>query len=316
MLRYQTFRNTDPPALAAIWRSRHGQRGLLQTVSPDLFEQFVFAKLYFDYDGLLLAWDEHSPVGFAHAGFGPDERENRISTEMGVTCLVVVRPEYEEAEVAEGLLERCESYLRRRGAKVLYGGGIRPLNPFYQGLYGGSELPGVLDSDLVACRLYRSRGYREIERTLVFQRDLESFQPPMNRGQIQIRRSMVLGVRVDPPARTWWEACTTGDFDLTRFELHSRAGKALAHATVRNMEPMDVAGTVRAVGLIDLDVADGHRRQGLAAFLLTEVLRQFARQGVAIVEAQAMQHNVAAVGLYRKLGFRQVDAGIVFRKDA
>ena len=37
-------------------------------------------------------------------------------------------------DVAAGLLERCEEYLYQRGAKVLYGGSIRPLNPFYLGL--------------------------------------------------------------------------------------------------------------------------------------------------------------------------------------
>ncbi len=50
--------------------------------------------------------------------------ESWISTEPGVICVVLVRPDCAEAEVAAGLLERCEDYLRRRGAKVLYGGGI------------------------------------------------------------------------------------------------------------------------------------------------------------------------------------------------
>jgi hypothetical protein len=54
MLTYRTFRNSDPPALAALWRSRAGQPGLVQPVSPDLLEQLVFSRLYFDYGGL--AW--------------------------------------------------------------------------------------------------------------------------------------------------------------------------------------------------------------------------------------------------------------------
>jgi len=158
MLTYRPFRNTDPPVLTEIWRSRAGQRGLAQPVSPDLLEQLVFAKLYFDYDGLIVARDDGQPVGFAHAGFGPDEKQDRVCTQLGVTCLVLVRPDCAESEVAAGLLQQCEAYLWRRGAKVLYGGGIQPLNPFYLGLYGGSELPGVLDSDLVARRRYAAEG--------------------------------------------------------------------------------------------------------------------------------------------------------------
>ena len=67
MLTYRTFRNFDPPVLAALWRSRAGQPGLLQPVSPDVLEQLVFAKIYFDYSGLVVAWNDDQPVGFAHA---------------------------------------------------------------------------------------------------------------------------------------------------------------------------------------------------------------------------------------------------------
>jgi GNAT superfamily N-acetyltransferase len=316
MFTYRTFRNTDPPVLTAIWRSRSGQRGLAEPVSADLFEQIVFARLYFDYGGLIVARDDDRPVGFAHAGFGPDEQGDRISTELGVTCVVIVRPDCPEADVAAGLLERCEQYLRGRGAKVLYGGGIRPLNPFYLGLYGGSELPGVLDSDLVARELYGAHGYREIDQTRVLHCRLSGFQAAIDRRQMQIRRQMIVEVTVDPPARTWWEACTLGDFDLTRFELVPRGGGApVAWATFRSMEPSGVYGAGRAAGLIELEVEESLRRRGLAVFLLSEAFRQFVGQGILLVEAQVMQHNAAALGVYAKLGFQPAGYGSVFRKE-
>jgi ribosomal protein S18 acetylase RimI-like enzyme len=34
-----------------------------------------------------------------------------------------------------------------------------------------------------------------------------------------------------------------------------------------------------------------------------------------VVEAQTMHRNAAACGLYQKLGFTQVDQGLVFRKN-
>lgn len=316
-LRYHTFQNTDPPVLANIWRSRSGQRGFLQPVSADLFEQYVMAKPYFDYKGLFVARQDDRPAGFAHAAFGSNESGDKLSYELGVTCVVVVRPDCAEAETASGLLERCEQYLRSRGARVLYGGAIRPLNPFYLGLYGGSELPGVLDSDLVARELYRSHNYKEVDRTIILHGDLRTFLAPIDRRQQQIRRKMLVQVTADPPTRNWWEACTIGDFDLTRFELVPRGGgPPLAHATVRNMEATSMSGPARMAGLIELGAERSHRRRGLATFLLTEVFRQLIRQGFTFIEAQTMQHNVAGVGLYRKLGFREVDQGIVFRKEA
>lgn len=317
MLAFRTFRNTDPPVITGLWRSRSGQPGLFEPVSSDLFEQLVFAKLYFDYQGLILAEVDGRAVGFAHAAFGPNEQQDDVSVDLGVTNLILIRPECNGSEVAPGLLAHCEAYLRGRGAKVLYGGGVQPLNPFYLGLYGGSELPGVLDTDNVARDVYQTHGYTEIDQTVVLQRDLSDFEAVIDRQQMQIRRSMVVEVTVDPPPRTWWEACTLGQFDLTRFELVPRGGgPVVASATFRNMEPSGRGPIGRAAGLVDLTVDEAYRRRGLSIFLLCEALRQFIRQGITLVEAQCMHHNIAARGMYHKLGFQQVGQGSIFRKDA
>jgi len=274
------------------------------------------SRLYFEPGGLWLAWEDDRPLGMAHAGFGPDSHDQWIDTEMGTTCLLLTRPDCNRDEVAGGLLRRCEEYLLSRGAKVLYGGGIRPLNPFYLGLYGGSELPGILASDTVACRAMESHGYREIDRTMIFHCDLRQFRAPVTRGQMQIRRQMVVHVASDSPSRNWWEACTMGNFDLTRFELCPRLGGApVAHALVRNMEPTTAFGTGRSAGLAEVEVDPRYRRRGLVTFLLTEVFHHISREGVVKVEVQTMKNNLAAVSLYRRLGFQQVDQGIVYRKE-
>lgn len=315
MLRLRTFRNTDPPTITRVWRSRQGQAGLQQPVSVDLFEQLIFGKLYFDYAGLVLAWDDSRPVAFAHAGFGPNQSRTGISTETGVICLVLTLPDSSGPEVTAGLLAHCETYLRNRGAKSIVGGGINPFCPFYLGLYGGSELAGVLDSDTVARELFASSGYQTHERTLRFRRDLTDFRPLMDRQQREFRRRMVVEVRMDPPSRDWWEASTWGDYDLTRFELIPRGGgDALATATLRSMEPAGAYGTLRAAGLMELLVSPAHRRQGMATFLLGEAFRSLAAQGVSVVEAMTTEQSPAALALMRKLAFEAVGGGTVYRK--
>ncbi|MGW8258240.1 MAG: GNAT family N-acetyltransferase, partial [Thermoguttaceae bacterium] len=118
MFTYRSFKNTDPPILTSLWRSRQGQFGLLQPISPNLLEQLVFSKLYFDYHGLMLAFDGGLPVGFAHSGFGPNEQFDGLSFDLGVISLVLVRSDYEDSGVAAELLTKCEEYLSGRGAKV------------------------------------------------------------------------------------------------------------------------------------------------------------------------------------------------------
>jgi ribosomal protein S18 acetylase RimI-like enzyme len=316
MLTYRTFRNTDPPIVTALWRSRAEQPGLFQPVSPDLFEQLVFSRLYFEYSGLIIASEDGTPVGFAHAGFGPDEQFSALSFDLGVTSIFVVRPDCNESEVAAGLLEQCEKYLRNRQAKVFYGGGIYPLNPFYLGLYGGSELPGVLDTDVVARGAFESHGYKEIERTKIAQIDLDRFEAVIDRQQMQIRRQMVVEETMDCPTQTWWEACTIGEFDLTRFEMVPRGGgPPVASALFRGMEPSGSNTAGRQSGLVEFHVDPPYRRRGYAVFLLSEVFRQFLRQGIVTVEAQTMESNVPAVNLYKKLGFKPTGEGRVYRKD-
>ncbi|MEX2141838.1 MAG: GNAT family N-acetyltransferase [Pirellulales bacterium] len=316
LIHYRSFRNTDPPLLTELWRSCAERRSLVQPLSTADFEQFVLNKPYFDREGLWLAIEGEQLQGFVHAGFGPSEDESTLSTELGVTSIVVVRPGPEQTQIAEALLQHSEEYLRGRGAQVLYGGSVRPLNPFYLGLYGGSEQPGVLDSDPAMQRLFLGHGYREIDRTVVFQRTLADFRAPVDRNQMQVRRSTQVAVVDEPPAKTWWEACTLGEFECVEYQLLDRGlGKQLASATLRGIEHTATNPGVRASGLVDVHVASQALHQGLATFLITEALKELQHQGVGVVEAQTMQRNAAAIGLYKKLGFTRIDSGAVYRKE-
>lgn len=316
MLTYRTFCNADPPVLVALWQSRAGQPGLLQPVCPDLLEQLLFAKLYFDPHGLFFALDDDKPVGFAHAGFGPNADGTWLSTETGVICMVLSQPGCAELDVATGLVERCEEYLRGRGAKTICGGGLYPVAPFYLGLYGGSELPGVLDSDATVRQVFAARGYREVDRATLLRRDLNDFESLIDRRQMQVRRQMIVEVTVDAPTQTWWEASVLGEFDLTRFDLVPRVGgPAIATATFRGMESNGSTSVSRAAGLLSLNVAEPYRRRGLAVFLLSEAFRQFLRQGITQVDVQTCLHDAGAIELLRKLGFQEVGCGGMWRKE-
>lgn len=316
MMQYRAFRNEDTPALAMLWRSQPPERGLMQPMSVDAFEQFVLAKPYFDREGLIVAIDAGQLVGFVHAAFGPRDDEAGVSQQFGVTCLLLVRGDYQRRGIGAELLARSEAYLTTRGAQVLYAGGIHPLNAFYLGLYGGSELPGVLDSDRGAQQLFLLHGYREIDRTLVLQRDITGFRPPVDRTQMQIRRRSTVQIISDPPVRTWWEACTVGGQERTCFELLARdSSTVIAQATFWSIQPLAKAWGVHAAGLVGLEVDESHRRQGLATFLLADAFRHLQSQGVSLIEAQTMRANLAAQKLYEKLGFRLVDQGAVYRKE-
>jgi GNAT superfamily N-acetyltransferase len=317
VIEYRQFQNTDPPLLAELWRSATDRAPLAQPMSAALIEQHVLNKPYFDAAGLWLAIESDRPLGYVHAGFGAGEDQSSISTDLGTTAMLLVRPNAPDPHaVARELLARSENYLRSRGAKVLYSPAVHPLDPFYLGLYGGSELPGVLDTDQSIQTFFRDHGYREIDRTVVFQCQVGAFRAPVDRQQMSIRRRSQIAVVNDPPTRNWWNACTLGEFERVEYQLVDRAsGKQLAGATLRTLEHSPANPGVRAAGLIEVAVDPAFLRQGMATFLLSEAVKELAHQGVGLVEAQTMQRNSAAIRLYEKLGFRRVDSGAVFRKD-
>ncbi|MGD0518296.1 MAG: GNAT family N-acetyltransferase, partial [Thermoguttaceae bacterium] len=103
--------------------------------------------------------------------------------------------------------------------------------------------------------------------------------------------------------------------DLTRFEMVPRlGGPAVASALFRSMEPNGINSPGRRSGLIEFHVDPAYRRRGYAVFLLSEVFRQFLRQGIITVEVQTMESNIPAINLYQKLGFKPIGEGCVFRK--
>jgi ribosomal protein S18 acetylase RimI-like enzyme len=312
---FRPFLNSDPPHLTEIWRSQPSQRGVMQPMSAGLFEQLVFSKPYFEHEGLIVALKDDRPIGFAHAGFGPNEAEDALSTDMGTTYLLMLESDHRDPAVADELLLRAEAYLQDRGAKVIYGGGIRPLNAFYLGLYGGSELPGILATDIVLFDACRRNGYREIDQVLVLQRELSQFRVTVSWEQRRLRRSVVCNEQYAPPPRTWWEACTTGSFERLDFKMQNTAsGKAIASVGFWDIEPLSTGWGAATAGMFDLHVSPEARRQGLATFLLGEAFNRLRDRGIVLVEAQTMRGNMPALAMYQKLGFQTVDSGYVFRK--
>ena len=286
-------------------------------MSAGLLELCVYSKQYFDPEGVIVATRDDVPVGFAHAGFGPNDQGLGLDTDMGVTQMVLLHSSLDAPELADELLGESEDYLRSRGAKVVYGGGVNPLNPFYLGLYGGSELPGVLDSDPCQGELFRRNNYVEAGRVIVMQRELTRFRSFMSRAQRQIRREMVVECNPNPVAGSWFEACQTSAVEQLDFALIRRSDNtAVASVSLWDIEPLATSWGIRTAGLWDLFVEPSCRRHGLASYLLGEAFKEILKRGILMVETHAMADNTPAIGLYEKLGFTQVDAGAVLRREA
>ncbi len=314
MIRFDSFRNDDPPRLADTWRASDLGPAALQPMTSAALEAAVFSKPYFDRHGLIVARQNDRVVGFAHAAFGPNADGSALDTTVGTTLLVVVPPHELRATIEAGLITRCEEYLRGRGAAVIRGGGGPDLGGFYLGLYGGSDLPGILDSSPAMQAAFRRSGYHETQRNLIMRRELAGFRPPVNRLQLAIRRATTLRVIDEPARRTWWEAATTTGIALRRYELCGESQTVLGSASFWDVQPLASAWGLAMAGLLRIDIEGERRRQGLASYLVAEALHDLAADGVSIVETQVAETQTPAVQLFSKLGFRITDRGTLFSR--
>ncbi len=315
MIRYRRFRNTDPPGLAEVWNETFINRGAVRLRAATPLEWGVFARSYFDPAGLIVAEEDDRCVGFAHAGFGPGPKEGTLATEAGVICLVGVRPAFRRRGIGAQLVKHCEEYLRQRGAKEVFAGPHPPLNPYYLGLYGGSDAVGFLASDPDAEPFFLHLGYKLYRTYAVLQRQLREPIKVSDSRFASLRQLYEVRMGTSKSLSTWWRDCQFGLIEPVEFSLYDKqTDEPKARALAWEMESFGERWNSSTVGLVDLEVEPELRRHGLGKFLLTLLLRHLQEQFFSQMEAQVPLSNTAGLEFFKQSGFEQIDVGHVFRQ--
>lgn len=315
-MHFRSFHNADPPRLAAIWQSCNAGTGLSQPISASLLEDVVFSKPYFDHKGLIVAVDDDEIIGFVHAGFGLDEQADELDHSQGVVSMLVVDPKHRRHGVGRELLAQAEAYLAQRGARTIQAGEWGNRSPFYVGLYGLGACPGLLKSAAPAVKLFQSQGYEQQAETRVMGLELSRFRPPIDRKLLQVRRTVEVTHTYDPVPNSWWQACRLGVLERVQFELMPKSGvSAQCQAMFWYHEPMyrEVSGD--SVVLSCVTTSPEVRQRGFATYLLSEAFKHLASSGFAQVTAVCEADNALGMGLLKKLGFEELDQGLVLCKQ-
>ena len=315
-MHFRTFHNADPPRLAALWQSCEPDSGLCQPMTALLMEDVVFSKPYFDHDGLIVAQDNGQIVGFVHAGFGLGDDRSKLDHRHGVVSMLMVHPSYRQQQVATELLALAEQYLIGHGAQTIQAGEWGQQSPFYLGLYGPSACPGLLKSAGAAVDFFQSQGYRPQFETRVLGLQLAGFRPPIDRKLLQVRRSVEVHHTYDPVPSDWWEACRLGVLERVLFELAPRSGNGVqCQALVWYHEPTYREVSGGTVGLHCVTTSADVRKRGFATFLLSEAFKHLSGSGFEQVTAVCQADNALGMGLLSKLGFVEIDQGLVLCKQ-
>ena len=321
MIAFRRFLNTDPPALADVWNESHTARGSFPLRTPALLERWVFSKPYFDHEGLIVATDDadnNRVVGYALAGFGPNAELSALDRTHGVICSVAVRPSIGRKRLGADLVKKCEEYLTARGATTLRAGPVWPHCPFGFGLYGGTNCPGFLASDPAADPFFRALGYEPAGTTLVFQKKLDAPLSIPDPRFSMLRKRYETQVMRAASVPSWWHECVWGTLDPVEFRVVDKLANSFiaARAIVWELEGYGWRWGFPSAGILDIQVRQDLRRQGLAKLLLSQVLRFLQDQFFGICEVHAPATDAALVGLCRAVTLEHVDTGTTYLKKA
>lgn len=316
MIEFRPFLNTDPPEIIRIWRNQPECDRFANSFSQQVFESMVLSKPFFSSDGLIVAAEGKKLLGFVHAGFAPNEEWSDLDVVDGVISLLMVDGAA-QVDLVPQLVEHAEAYLVANGSKNICIGSRFPEGPFYLGLFGGSQIPGLLvehQAELIT-RL-QTVGYEETRKIHIMQRRMGDFRPIINRQQTQVRRNYQIQALMDPQPMSWWESCTLGDTDRTRFLLFdSKTETQVGNVMFWDIHPLSYDWGVRTMGLYDLRVDPEIRHGGLATYLVGESIKHLQQYGINLIEAQVKSDNEPALKLFRKLGFEDVEMGISLVKS-
>jgi ribosomal protein S18 acetylase RimI-like enzyme len=254
-------------------------------------------------------------LGFSLAGFGPDDEQTTLDTNYGIVAGVLVRPDAQRKGIGSELLRRAEAYLQSKGATTIVVGSQSPMNPYFFGLYGGGNSPGILESDAAAKPFLAKHGYQPAESVVVFQKSLDQPLMVADARLAMLKRRYDVHLLKAAAVASWWQECVWSSLEPAEFRVMDKlTGMPAARAVAWELEGFNWRWNAPSAGIIDIQVRDDLRKQGIAKMLLTHILRFLQDQYFGIVELQARSDDMAGVGLCKSLGFEQVDIGSIYRK--
>ncbi len=309
----RTFRNSDTPQLCSVW-NRHTQ--VFDSRAPlnvQTFELSVLAKPYFDAQHLFVAEVEGSIVGFAHLGFAPHKDLMDSCLQQAVLSAMAVLKHDSEAAIAGDLLQCISHSALAAEAKTIETMLLLPWAPFYIGVGKGDSIQGVVAEDNRLNQWLNQAGFQPRVATMLWELDLVTFHPPMDRQQIQIRRNAHVDRCLDEPTYPWRLACQMGHTEQISFDLvHRVRNEVICRALFWTIDHSLIPSPQQIARLwwpdsISPELVDFY------TFLLSDAFRQLALDRFDVVRAILVADD-PATKILERLGFQNRGSGRVLAK--
>ena len=313
-LEIRSYINTDTHSICEVWNAHHA--GLaVGSISSMHFELAVLAKPYFVAEDLLVALDQGVMRGFLHLSKGSTPDLTEVDSERGVLSALCVVPSLDEAEIAAALLSQADAWLTESGATACV---TRPMPPdclYYLGLGAGDSMMGITTADQRTYGWLVKAGWVPRIATSGWELFLDNFHPPVDRLQIQIRRTAHVGRMLDEPLLPWRQACLLGHTEPTGFQLTMRAEGTVAQELLVWSVGQELMTTPKSIVWIwPIEVVESAQSADQLVFLLSESLRQMSEDRVEVVRTFSDSAKTLVTSVLTRLGFRNAASGVVLEK--
>lgn len=279
------------------------------------FELAVLAKPYFVASDLLVATVDDELQGILHLSNASLLDLTDLDCNRGVLSALCVAPGESEAEIAAALLSRADQMLAASGVSSCTTRPMPPDCPFYLGLGTGDSMMGITTADQRTYGWLVDAHWVPRQATSGWELFLDNFQPPVDRLQIQIRRTAHVDRMLDEPLLPWRQACLLGHTEPTGFQLTLRSEGTVAQELLVwsvGQELMTTPDSI--VWLWPIEVVESTQIADQLVFLLSESLRQMAEDRVDVVRTYSDSAKTLVTSVLTRLGFRNANSGVILEK--
>lgn len=311
----RTFRNTDVAAICKVWNAHYGDLGTHCQLTPLQLELSTLAKPYFESQDLLVAEYDEQIIGFLHVGPVPNEVLSDSKEHSAAIAALCIVPCNEETLAAQLLLRQAEKILVERGTQLCSFKPLAPATPFYQGFGPADSMIGATTSERRGCEWIRAAGFTPVQPTTQWELDLGRYQPPIDRVQIQIRRSATVERLPEEPLLPWWQACWLGHMEPFQFDLIHRAQRRIMCGALFWSVAMELQTSPDSIAwLWTPSIPDEEMGGDSITFLLGEACRQLQSERLDLIRTVTTASDIPIHAILRRLSFTSEQSGVVFEK--
>lgn len=311
----RAYQNTDTQSLCRVFNSHYEAVGLPSAIVPLSLELCVLSKPYFESKYLLVAEQDAQVVGFTQLGFEPAESLQTIGSEAAVMSALCVEPGPEDFVVGQVLVEEAMRTLADSGARHVRYCPPPPAAPYFAGLAPGDGMIGcpVLDP---RARAWLDAGQWSVEQTVdCWEIDLNRFQPPMDRTQIQIRRMAHVDRLLDEPELPWYVASMLGHTEPIGFQLTARQSRMVTSEIVIWTIGHELLPQCEMIAHLWPIAGYAADQDDQLVFLISEALRQLREDQIDIVRAVVPTRDASMARLLSRIGFAASISGEVMSRS-